>query len=137
MAGSMADYLEGKILDHVLGGGDFTRPASVYVGILTTAPTDSGGGVEVSGGAYARVALTNNATNWPASSGTNPTIKANGTAVTFPRATAAWGTVQAFGIFDASTSGNLLFWGTLTTPKVVAIDDTPSFGVGALTITQD
>jgi hypothetical protein len=109
----------------------------VYVGLFTTAPTDAGGGAEVSGGAYARVAMTNNSTNWPAASGTTPAVKANGTAVTFPRATAAWGTVAAFAIFDAASAGNLLYWGALTTAKVVAIDDTPSFGVAALTITED
>jgi hypothetical protein len=137
MAGSKSDYLEAKVLDHVLGGGDYSRAANVYCALFTTAPTDAAGGVEVSGGAYARVAMTNNATNWPAASGTTPTIKANGTAITYPRATAAWGTVAAWALFDAASAGNLLFWGTLTTPKAVAIDDTPSFGVGALTIAED
>ncbi|MCX7016453.1 MAG: hypothetical protein NTW86_28500 [Candidatus Sumerlaeota bacterium] len=136
MPGSKSDYLEAKVLDHILGGGDFARPATVYGALFTTAPTDAGGGVEVSGGSYARVGMTNNATNFPAASGTT-TIKQNGTAITFPRATASWGTVAAWALFDAATAGNLLFWGTLTTPKAVAIDDTPSFGPGALTITED
>lgn len=110
MPGSKSDYLENKILDHVLGGGDYTRPATVYVGLFTTAPSDTGGGTEVSGGSYARVAVTNNATNFPAASSGS---KSNGTAITFPAATANWGTVVAFGIFDASSGGNLLYWGWL------------------------
>lgn len=136
MPGSKSDYLEAKVLDHVLGGPDYTRAASVYVALFTATPADAGGGTEVSGGAYARVSMTNNSTNWPAATGT-ATNKANGTAVTFPRATVAWGTVAAFAIFDASTAGNLLYWGPLTTPKAVAIDDVPSFAAGALVITED
>lgn len=136
MAGSKSDYLEAKVLDHVLGGGDYTRPGTVYVALFTATPADAGGGTEVSGGSYARAAVTNNATNFPAASGT-VTTKSNGTAITFPKATAAWGTVTAFGIFDAATAGNLLYWGSLTTSRAVAIDDTPSFAAGALTITED
>jgi hypothetical protein len=136
LPGSKSDYLEAKVLDHILGGGDFARPATVYGALFTTAPADAGGGVEVSGGSYARVGVTNNATNFPAASGTT-TIKQNGTPITFPKATAAWGTIVAWALFDAATAGNLLFWGTLSTSKAVAIDDTPSFGAGALTITED
>jgi hypothetical protein len=136
MPGSKSDFLEAKVLDHVLGGPDYARAATVYIALFTAAPADAGGGTEVSAGAYARVALTNNSTNWPAASGTT-TVKQNGAAVTFPRATAPWGTVGWFAIFDAATAGNLLFWGPLGTSKVVAIDDVPSFGVGALTITED
>jgi hypothetical protein len=136
MAGSKSNYLENALLDHALGGGDYTRPATVYVALYTAAPTDSGGGTEVStsGTAYARVSTTNNATNWPAASSGS---KSNGTVITFPTATASWGTVVAFGIFDASTSGNLMYWGDLTVSKSVASGDTASFAVGTLTITED
>ena len=136
MPGSKSDYLEAKVLDHILGGGDYTRPATVHAALFSAAPSDSGGGTEASGGSYARVAVTNNATNWPAATGTT-TVKSNGTAITFPRATAAWGTMSHWALFDAATAGNLLYWGAITTPKAVAIDDTPSFGAGALTITED
>ena len=102
MAGSKSDYLENEILDHVLGGGDFTRPATVYLALFTVTPTDAGGGTEVTGGAYARVAVTNNATNFPAASGGSKSI---GAQFDFPEATANWGTVVALGIFDASTAG--------------------------------
>lgn len=134
MAGSFSDYLENKVLDHVLGGGDYTRPATVYVALFTAAPTDAGGGTEVTGGSYARVAVTNNATNWPAASGG---AKSNGTDIAFAEATADWGNIAAFGIFDAITSGNLMKWGDLTVSKDVDSGDTAKFAVGELDITLD
>jgi hypothetical protein len=134
MAGSKSDYLENEILDHVLGGGDYSRPATVYVALYTVAPTDAGGGTECSGGSYARVAVTNNSTNWPAASSG---AKANGTAITFPEATGDWGTVVAFGILDAAESGNLLYWGDLSASKDIDSGDTASFAVGELDITED
>ncbi len=111
--GSKSDYLENALLDHVLGGGDYTRPATVYVGLWTAALDDTSDGStagEVSGGSYARVAVTNNATNWPAAASG---AKSNGTAITFPQATADWGTVTYFAILDAATAGNVLYWRVL------------------------
>lgn len=133
MAGSFSDFLELELLDHVFGNAAYSAPATLYVALYTATPSDSGGGTEVSGNAYARVAVTNNATNFPAASGGS---KANGTAITFPQATpSGWGVVTQFGIFDASTSGNLLAWGDLTASKTVDALDTVSFAIGALTIT--
>jgi hypothetical protein len=134
MAGSKSDYLENKLLDHVLGNVAYTAPTTVYVALYTVAPADSGGGTEVSGGGYARVAVANNSTNWPAASGGS---KSNGVDITFPTATADWGTVVAFGIFDASTGGNLLYWATLTTSKSILNGDTAKFAAGSITITED
>lgn len=134
MAGSFSDYLELELLDHTFGGADYTRPATLYVGLYTAAPTDAGGGTEVSGGSYARVAVTNNDTNWPAAAAG---AKANGTAITFPAATGDWGTVVAFGIFDAAEAGNLLAWADLTANKTVETGDTATFAIGALDITLD
>lgn len=131
---SKSDFLENEILDHILGGGDYTRPATVYIALFTVTPSDSGGGTEVTGGSYDRVDVTNNATNWPAASGG---AKANGTAITFPQATANWGTVVAFGIFDANSGGNLLYWGAVSPNKAVNSGDTASFAVGDLDITED
>jgi hypothetical protein len=131
--GSKSDYLENKVLDHVLGGGDYTRPATVYAALFTVAPSDSGGGTEVAGGSYARASITNNATNFPAASGG---AKANGAAVTFATATAAWGEVKAYALFDAATSGNMLYWSLLDIAKEVYEDDTVSFPIGALTFTE-
>jgi hypothetical protein len=132
--GSKSDFLESKLLDHVLGGGDYVRPATVYIALYTVAPADNGGGTEVSGGGYARAAVTNNATNWPAAAGGQ---KSNGTVITFPTATADWGTIVAMAIFDAATGGNMLYWATLTTNKQVLNGDTAQFAVGAITISED
>jgi len=134
MAGSKSDYLELELLDHVLGGGDYSRPATVHIALYTVAPTDAGGGTEVSGGSYARVAVTNNATNWPAASGG---AKSNGTEITFPTATASWGTVVAFAILDAASGGNFLYWGDLTASKTISSGDTARFAVGELDVTEN
>ncbi len=131
---SKADYLENELLDHVFGGSDYARPATLYIALYTSAPSDSGGGTEVSGGSYARAAVTNNTTNFPAASGGS---KANGTAITFAQATAGWGTVSHVGVFDALTGGNLLYWGALTTPRTVANGDIFNFAIGDLVITED
>lgn len=135
--GSFSNYLEDKLLDHAFGGSDYTRPATVYAALATTTPTDATTGtniVEPSGGSYARVSITNNSTNFPASSGGS---KSNGTAITFPTATASWGTVTAVAIIDAASNGNIMAWGALTASKTVDSGDTVSFAIGALVITLD
>ena len=134
MAGSKSDFLENELLDHVYGNAAYAAPATVYVALFTVAPTDAGGGTEVTGGSYGRLAVTNNATNWPAASGG---AKSNGTVFTFATATADWGTVVAFAIFDALTAGNMLSWATLTTNKTVSNGETAKFAVGDLDITED
>lgn len=134
MAGK-SDYLENKILDHILGGGDYTRPATLYVALFTAAPTDAGGGTEVTGGDYARLAVTNDATNFPAAAGG---AKSNGAAFEFPEATDSWGDIVAFGLYDASTAGNLLMWNNLSNgPKTIDSGDTARFKAGDLDFTED
>jgi hypothetical protein len=129
MAG-FSDYLEDKVLDHVFGGTAYTAPGTLYVGLYTAAPSDSGGGTEVSGGSYARKSM-------PAMtvSGTSPTEATNGAAVEFITATGSWGTVTHVGVFDASSSGNLLAWAALTASKTVSSGDVFRFDAGDLDIT--
>ena len=131
---SKSDYLEDEILDHMLGGGDYTRPATVYIALYTAAPSDAGGGTEVSAGDYARKSVTNNATNWPAASSSQ---KQNGTEIAFTEAVNSWGTVTHFSIMDAVSAGNFLFWGVLTNSKTIDIGDTFKFPINAITITED
>ena len=128
---SKSDYAENKILDHLNGKTSFTMPTA-YVALFTAAPSDAGGGTEVSGGSYARVA-TSGAT-WAAASGGSTS---NAAAVTFPTATASWGTVTHYATFDAPTSGNMLRWAPLTASKTIGSGDTASFAIGALTQTED
>lgn len=131
MAGSLSDYLENKLLDHIRGKTSYTMP-TVYVGLFTAAPSDSGGGTEVSGGSYARKSTAG--ADWAAASGGSG---ANANDITFAAASASWGTVTHFGLFDASSGGNLLAWGSLTTSKAVGSGDTAKFAAGALVLTLD
>lgn len=104
MAG-MSDYSAKKVLELLTGKTPFATP-TCYVALFTTMPTDAGtGGVEVTGGSYARVAV---AGLWNAASGSAPSQISNASAIIFPTATASWGTVVGFGIYDALTSGNLI-----------------------------
>ena len=112
-----SDYLEDKVLDHVFGGNAYSAPGTLYVALYTVAPSDTGGGTEVSGGAYARQ------TGAFTVSGTNPTTATNSAAIEYPTATANYGTVVAVGILDASSSGNLLAYSTLDASKVVSSGD--------------
>lgn len=131
--GSFADYLENKVLDHVFGATSFSAPATLYIGLSTTTITDAGGNItEPSGNGYARVSVTNNTTNFPNASGGS---KSNGTAITFPTASGSWGTVVDFFIADASSSGNILGYGTLTTSKTVTNGDTVSIPSTQMSIT--
>lgn len=145
-AASLSNYLENKLIDAFLRGQAYTMPATVYIGLATTTGSDAACGTEVSGGSYARVAVSSSMANWAgtqsagsttASSGTGGTTS-NNAAVTFPAPTANWGSVTEFCIFDASTSGNLLFRDALTTPKTINNGDAaPSFAAGALTFQID
>jgi hypothetical protein len=126
------DFTENKMLDHMLGKTSWTMPANVWVGLFTAAPSDTGGGTEVSGGSYARKQTVG--ADWNAAA-TGSTSNAN--AITFVTASASWGTVTHFGIFDAASAGNLLRWAVLTASKTIGSGDTASFAAGALVCTQD
>ena len=128
MAG-FSDYLEDKVLEHVFGGNAYTAPTTLYVALYTVAPTDTGGGTEVTGGSYARQSGAFTV------SGTNPTQASNSAAIEYPTATANYGTVVAVGIFDASSSGNLLAYANLTASKVVSTGDVFRFNAGDLDVT--
>lgn len=140
------NYLSKAILDEVIRGTAFSAPGTWYVGLGLNTGTPDGSGADGrtgfnepgSGLGYARFSLTNNSTNWPAATGTTNASKSNSTAITFgPNTTTNWGTVAYWGLFDNGTlgSGNLCIYGSLTTSKAVNIGDSPSFAIGALTIT--
>lgn len=124
---SFSNYLEDAVLNHVFGSGSgtYTPASTLYVALFTSAPSDTGGGTEVSGGGYARQTGT-----FTTSSGT----ASNDSAIEYPTATADYGTVVAMGIFDASTSGNLLAYGTLTVSKNVSSGDVLRFNASAINI---
>lgn len=131
---SKSNVLENILLDEVLGGVGYTPAANVSVALYTVAPSDLGGGTQVTGGSYAQVTLANNLTNWPVAAGGS---KANGTEIAFATATADWGTITAFAIFDDQVSPRMLYWGTLAEDREILEGDTPRFGIGALSIQED
>jgi hypothetical protein len=130
MAG-FTNFSEDLVLNWLLTNGSATRPTAWYVALYTVAPGEAGGGTEVSGGSYARTAVTFTV------SGTAPTTASNSAAVEFPTATGSWGTIVAAGIFDASTSGNLLAFANLTTSKTVDSGDVLRFNTGEIDVTLD
>lgn len=143
---SMSNYLENKIIDWLLRGQSFSPPSTLYVALLTATPTDASTGstiTEVSGGNYARQSIASLATNWKstqgdtssASSGTGGTTS-NVNAISWTGVT--WsGTVTSIAICDALTSGNVLFWGDVTTPQTVASGNSVTLAVGDLSIQID
>lgn len=140
---AMSDYLENKLVDHLFRAQSLAAPATLYIGLLTAAPSDSGGGTEVSGNSYARATVTSSLANWAGTQSAGSTVASSGTggqtsnnaAITFATPSGTWGTVSHFGIYDAATGGNLLFWGSLTISKTINQGDTVSFPAASLTIT--
>jgi hypothetical protein len=128
-----SNYLENKLLDHTLGGTAFTQPSSLYLGLFTNdsanAATNLEAGTltdEISGGSYARETVA-----FSAASGGSASTSAT---VTFTAATANWGTITHVAVLDASSSGNVLFWGAVTTSKTIESGDTFQISSGNLTI---
>jgi hypothetical protein len=123
----MSNFLETALINATLRNTSYTSPATVYVGLYLTNPTDANTGTEVSGGSYARTAVTFGAPSNGAS--------LNNAAVEFPQATASWGTVAYIGILDASTSGNLLYHTALDTSKTIDTGDIFKIAIGSLSVT--
>jgi hypothetical protein len=130
-----SNYLENKILDHTLTATSYTAPTTRYLALFNNTSGSAATNLEAgtltdetstSGTAYVRQAVTFAA----ASSGTSAT---NAT-VTFPAATANWGTITHIAVMDASTSGNVLFWGAVTTSKTIETGDTFQVSSGNLTV---
>lgn len=142
---AMTDYLENKLIDELFRGQAYTFPAGLHVGLLTAAPSDTGGGTEVSGNAYARQDLAPSLTNWAGTQGATTTTASTGNsgttsnnvAITFPTPTASWGTVTHFGVWDAATSGNLLVYGALNIAKTINQGDTVTFPISSLSFQID
>jgi hypothetical protein len=123
----MSNYLENALLNAVLRNTSYTSPSTVFVSLYTSDPTDAGSGTEVSGGSYARKAVT-------FGSPSNGVVT-NNAAVEFDQATASWGTVGYIGLMDAVTTGNLLFHTALTTSKTIESGDIFKIASGNLSVT--
>lgn len=152
----MSDFLENHFIDWYFRAQAFgvagataaagTGPATLYIGLLVAAPSDSAAGTEVTGGSYARVAVTSSLANWAgtqsagstsASSGTSGTTS-NNNAITFPAPTADQGTVTHFAVYDSATGGAIQFKGAVAVPRTVHSGDAAlTFAAGALVIRID
>ena len=122
-----SNYLENAIINATLRATTYTSPAAVYVALFTSDPTDAGSGTELSGNAYARKAVTFGAP----SNG----VTSNSSDVKFDQATGNWGTISHLGIFDASTSGNMLYHTQLTSSKTIETGDLFTIATSSLVVT--
>lgn len=143
LSGGCSDYLANKLIDWIFRGQAFTWPATTYAALYTASPNNAGGGTEVSGGSYARVAIASTLAAWSGTQGAGTTVASTGSggrignngAIAFPTPTADWGTVVADGLFDASSGGNLLAWSVLASPKSISAGGTaPSYDADARAI---
>lgn len=142
---AMSNYLENALVDHLLRGQllSNTSPASLYVGLFTVAPADAGGGTEVTGNNYGRVAIARSLAAWAGTQSAGSTVVSSGTggvtsnnaAITFPTPSGTWGTVTHFGIFDAVSGGNLWFWGALSVAQTINSGNGVSYPIGQLQLT--
>ena len=128
---SFNDYTENLVLTWLFTTSSATRPTAWYVGLFTAAPSDTGGGTEVTGNGYAR-----KATGTMSVSGTAPTTATNDSAIEFDAASGGnWGTIGWAAVFDASTGGNMLAWAPLTTDRTINDGDVFRIPAGSLDVT--
>jgi len=125
---SKSDFLETNILNHVLRGVAYASPAGVYVALFTVAPSDPGGGTEVTGNGYTRQSIT-----FATPSGGQVS---NSSDVLFPTATADWNTIVAYAIFDAPSAGNMLYYASLNSPRDILTNDQLRFPAGQIIIQE-
>jgi hypothetical protein len=123
----MSNYLENALINATLRNTSYTSPTTVYVGLFTSDPTDAGSGTEVAGGSYARKSAT-----FAAPSNGVSTTSAD---ITFDQASASWGTITHIAIYDALTTGNLLYHTPLNTSKTIDSGDIFKIASGSLTVT--
>lgn len=130
--GSKSDYHENKVLE-ILRGNTFTAPAAVYSALFTVIPSDSTGGTEIT---QASSGYTRIATTFVTAGATTAGRVQNSGAVNFTTAAANYGDVVGWGLMDAATSGNVLYWATITTTAINS-GDQATFPVGNIVITED
>ena len=128
---SFTDHTENLVLTWLLTSSTATRPTAWFVGLFTAAPSDTGGGTEVTGNGYARVA-----TGTISVSGTTPTNATNAASIEFAAASGGnWGSIGWAAIFDASTGGNMIAWAALSTARTINDGDVLRIPAGDLDVT--
>lgn len=144
MANAMSDYLEAKVLGWLTQGSAMpAAPTNVYVGLFTALPGDTGTSGAPSDGAevtaangYARVAVSTAGGFSAISASTSKQHATNASTVTFPQASGSWGTVIGYGLWDASSAGNLLFYASVTSQAITS-SMTPSLAAGQIDCGMD
>jgi ABC-type transport system involved in cytochrome c biogenesis permease subunit len=123
---AMSTYLANKVLDHILKNTSYSPPATVYIGLYTSNPDNDNSGSEVSGNNYSRTAMAFSSASAKATSNSGVVVSAV--------ASGSWGTITHFGILDASTSGNLLYYGAFTASKTITNGEAAYFAAGEIDI---
>jgi len=126
---ALSNHAEKLLLDWLMTSGTATRPTTWFLALYTAAPSDAGGGTEVSGAGYSRQAIAFDAASSPDG------VTTNSGAVSFTASGGNYGTVTHIGIFDASSGGNLLWHGAMSAPRTVNDTDTLTFSAGAVQLT--
>jgi hypothetical protein len=139
-AGGKGSTASNGMLNHVFRTTSYTAPTNVYVGLMSVCPTTGNNGTELSGNGYTRsggIAKGDASWTYTAATFIGASAIVNAASISFPAAsTSAW-TVNCFGVYDASSGGNLLYWGPLTgAPITVSVGATASFAIGQLSITE-
>lgn len=141
LAGGKAATASNGILNHVFRTTSYTAPTNVYVGLLSTCPTAGNNGTELTGNGYTRssaIAKADASWTYTAATFIAAATIVNAAAISFPAAATNPWTVNCFGVYDASSAGNLLYWGSVTgAPVTVSVGATASFAIGQLTITEN
>jgi hypothetical protein len=144
-AGALTDFAENKVVDALMRGQALGAPATFYIGLDTVACTETGGGTEVTGGNYARVAVTSSLANWAGTQSAGSTVASSGTSgttsnnavITFPTPSVSWGTVVTARWWDAASSGNAWICIALTTSKTINSGDGVNFPAATLQFQAD
>jgi hypothetical protein len=126
------------LLNWLFNGGTFTQPTNLYLALFSVTPSVSSTGTEATGTGYARLTIVCNTTNWPTISGSTTTVT-SGVTQTMATATGDWSSAAnqvAAGLWSASSSGTLYYWGALTEAKPVLNGDTASFASGNITVQE-
>lgn len=136
---AFSDYLETAILNSTLRGVAFPAPPTiVHVALFRSNPTDTNVGGELTvanSPGYARVPVPNAEWSAPVDGTGGAMVSRNTAAFEFPVATGAWaGPIIYFAIFDASTGGNMLYYGPLTVARTIYTGDVLRFGAGGLSV---
>jgi hypothetical protein len=143
-AQATGDFLENQVIDTIFRAQATSLGANIFIGLSTSACSDSSVGTEVSGGSYARVSVARSLANWAGTQGAGTTVASTGTGgqtsnngvITFPTPWTGWGVVTHVFAADASTGNNILFCTALTVSKTINSGDAVTFPAGSLTFTQ-